>query len=99
MLASHYAPACAVVLADSVDEAMSVADEQRRAGQRVEVLDRTDDLVVAARHLYDDLRAADRAGVDVLVVVQPAADGLGHAVRDRLTKAAATRPTSSSRDD
>lgn len=97
MLASHYAPSCAVELVDDRSAAIARAEARRAGGERVEVLDRTDDLVVAAQRLYDDLRAADRAGVDVLVVVRPSAEGLGHAIRDRLTKAAATRPDSTSR--
>lgn len=97
MLASHYAPSCQVVLADDADEAVRLADDHASADRRVQILDRTDDLVAAAQRLYDDLRTADRAGVDVLVAVRPPAHGLGHAIRDRLTKAAASRPDSSSR--
>ena len=55
------------------------------------MLDRTADLVDYAQHLYADLRAADDRGLDVLVAVLPAADGLGHAIRDRLAKAASPR--------
>jgi L-threonylcarbamoyladenylate synthase len=89
MLAAHYAPDCRVLLAESaadVDRLVSAAG----AG-RVAVLDRTADLVDAARRLYDDLRRADRDGVEVLVVRMPPAEGIGHALRDRLTKAAAGR--------
>ena len=85
MLASHYAPTARVLLADSADEARQLA----AAHPGSEVLDRTDDLVDSARHLYDDLRDADRRGVSVVVAVMPPALGLGHAIRDRLTKAAA----------
>ena len=85
MLASHYAPTARVLLADSADEARLLAAAHHGA----EVLDRTDDLVESARHLYDDLRDADRRGVPVVVAVMPPALGLGHAIRDRLTKAAA----------
>ena len=86
MLASHYAPTARVLLADSADEARQLA----AAHPGAEVLDRTDDLVESARHLYDDLRDADRRGVSVVVAVMPPALGLGHAIRDRLTKAAAS---------
>lgn len=89
MLASHYAPACEVVLATDAAQAESRLAELERAGRRAGVLDRTDDLVAAARLLYADLRDADAAGLDALVVVLPAAAGLGHALRDRLFKAAA----------
>jgi L-threonylcarbamoyladenylate synthase len=88
MLASHYAPRCAVRLVDSSDDALAL-----RAGTvRSEILDLTDDLVVYARELYARLRDADDRGVGTLIAVLPPADGLGHAIRDRLTKAAAPRP-------
>lgn len=91
MLASHYAPDCHVLLAESAADLDRMVASARATGARVVALDRTDDLVVAARRLYDDLRAADRAGTEVLVVRMPPASGLGHALRDRLTKAAARR--------
>ncbi len=88
MLASHYAPRCAVRLVDSADDAAAL-----RAGTiGAEVLDLTDDLVAYARELYAILRDADDRGVGTLIAVLPPAHGLGHAIRDRLTKAAAPRP-------
>ncbi len=88
MLASHYAPRCAVRLVDSADDAMAL-----RAGTvGAEILDLTDDLVAYARELYARLRDADDRGVITLIAVLPPAEGLGHAIRDRLTKAAAPRP-------
>jgi L-threonylcarbamoyladenylate synthase len=99
MLVSHYAPACAVETVDDRDAARALADRRRADGERVGVLDRTDDLVVAARRLYADLRAADADGLDRLVVVLPPASGLGHAIRDRLFKASAARPGPTSRAD
>ena len=89
MLAAHYAPDCAVDPADDTAAADAIAAARRSAGAAVRVLDRTDDLVVAARELYADLRRADADGLDALVVVMPPAAGLGHALRDRLLKAAA----------
>ena len=47
------------------------------------------DAVDYARHLYHWLRAADAEGRGVVIAVLPPAAGLGHAVRDRLVKAAA----------
>jgi L-threonylcarbamoyladenylate synthase len=85
MLTSHYAPRTPMMLVSDRASATKLAD-----GNTV-IIDRTDDLVDAARHLYDDLRRADRAGVDRIVAVLPPATGLGHALRDRLTKAAAGR--------
>ena len=88
MLASHYAPRCEVRLVDSSDDALAL-----RAGTAgSEILDLTDDLVTYARELYARLRDADVRGVSTLIAVLPPADGLGHAIRDRLTKAAAPRP-------
>jgi len=88
MLASHYAPACAVRLVDNADDASAL-----RAGTpRSEVLDLTDDLVVYAHDLYARLRDADARGVGTIIAVLPPPIGLGHAIRDRLFKAAAPRP-------
>lgn len=91
MLASHYAPDCEVLPVDDRDAADSLAAERRGAGEHVGVVDRTDDLVVAAQRLYGDLRDADARGLDVLIVVLPPPAGIGHAIRDRVTKAAAAR--------
>jgi L-threonylcarbamoyladenylate synthase len=88
MLASHYAPRCAVRLVDDADD----ADALRAGTHGAEILDLTDDLVVYARELYARLRDADDRGVATLIAVLPPAEGLGHAIRDRLTKAAAPRP-------
>jgi L-threonylcarbamoyladenylate synthase len=88
MLPSHYAPRCAVRLVDTADDALAL-----RAGTRgAEILDRTDDLAAYARDLYSTLRDADRRGVSVIIAVLPPAEGLGHAIRDRLAKASAPRP-------
>lgn len=88
MLASHYAPSCAVRLVDDADDAVAL-----RAGTpRSEILDLTDDLARYARELYGRLRDADARGVGTVIAVLPPAVGLGHAIRDRLTKAAAPRP-------
>lgn len=88
MLASHYAPVCAVRPVDDHDDAVAL-----RAGTPgSEILDLTDDLVVYARELYARLRDADERGVSTVIAVLPPAEGLGHAIRDRLVKAAAPRP-------
>ena len=57
------------------------------------MLDGGADVAVYAHQLYAWLRAADERRLDVLVAVLPPAEGVGHAVRDRLLKAAAPRPT------
>ena len=88
MLDAHYAPRCEVRLAESLALADELAETLRRDGMHVDVLDSGNDLVGTARNLYGDLRRADERGLDVLVAVLPPARGLGHAIRDRLTKAA-----------
>ncbi|MDX2378348.1 MAG: L-threonylcarbamoyladenylate synthase [Acidimicrobiia bacterium] len=88
MLPSHYAPRCQIRLTDSGDDASAL-----RAGTpHSEILDLTDDLATYARELYASLRDADARGVGTVIAVLPSANGLGHAIRDRLTKAAAPRP-------
>ncbi len=89
MLASHYAPHCSVRLAESAHDARAMLTGVPDA----EILDITDDTVTYARELYARLRDADDRGVRTLIAVLPPAVGLGHAIRDRLTKAAA--PTTS----
>jgi len=58
----------------------------------VVVLEPVGDADGYARHLYERLRVADAAGVDVVVAVPPASDGIGAAVLDRLRRAANARP-------
>lgn len=89
MLASHYAPSCQVRLVDTPDDAFALAAGTPRS----RVLDLTDDVARYARDLYAELRRADDDAVGTLIAVLPDASGLGHAVRDRLTKAAAPRPS------
>lgn len=87
MLASHYAPACRVLLADSADDARRLASQEPNAL----LIGNTDDLVRYAQQLYDLLRRADDEGRSAVVAVMPPAAGLGHAIRDRLVKASADR--------
>jgi L-threonylcarbamoyladenylate synthase len=91
MAASHYAPGATVHLVDRRADAIAAADRFRAAGLAVSVIDGTGDLVRYARSLYADLRAADDAGVTDVIAVMPPPLGLGHAIRDRLQKAAARR--------
>jgi L-threonylcarbamoyladenylate synthase len=87
MLASHYAPHAAVLLADTPDRAHQLLAEHEGAmliGVGVEPVD-------YARQLYAWLRQADAEHRATVIAVLPPAAGMGHAVRDRLVKAAATR--------
>ncbi|RKG52034.1 threonylcarbamoyl-AMP synthase [Corallococcus sp. AB011P] len=103
-LESHYAPRAGVVLAEP-HEAVQRVEALRAQGLRVGVLgpaslslptdvqrfDVPGEPAQAARVLYARLREADEQGHDVLVACLPAASGLGIAVRDRLSRAAAPR--------
>lgn len=86
MMPSHYAPVTPMRLVDD-----RIAADTAAHGINAVVIDRTDDLVDAARHLYDDLRVADQRNADLIIAVMPPPIGLGHALRDRLTRAAAGR--------
>ena len=85
MLASHYAPNAHVVLVETTEEAAALAASSSVGW----ILDHSDDLTEYAHSLYANLRAADERGVHTIIAVMPPAIGLGHAIRDRLTKAAA----------
>jgi L-threonylcarbamoyladenylate synthase len=88
MLASHYAPSATVSLVDDRHAGDALAARLEATGDDVVLVDFGDDLVAYARHLYATLRDADVAGADHVVAVLPPARGLGHAIRDRLAKAA-----------
>lgn len=85
MLASHYAPMCEVVAVTSLEESRSYQDAD------TEVLDGSIDPVGFAGRLYAELRRCDRVGRRRVVIVLPADDGIGRAIRDRVNKAAAPR--------
>ncbi len=98
MLDSHYAPRASVHLVEGPDGAAAL--ERALAGRSVaghaaavRIIDGRDDLVAWARTLYADLRRADDDGIDHIIAVRPPAEGLGHALRDRLGKAAASSST------
>ena len=88
MLESHYAPTAHIELVDDAAHAAALL----AATPHSEILDLSDDLVTYAHDLYARLRDADVREVGTLIAVMPPAQGLGHAIRDRLTKAAAPRP-------
>jgi L-threonylcarbamoyladenylate synthase len=52
----------------------------------------SDDIRVAAQQLYGALRDLDDAGFELIIAALPAAVGIGEAIVDRVTKAAAPRP-------
>ena len=96
----HYAPDCDVAVADDVAAtAASLLAEGRRVGAvapagvplpaGVLVLARYPDLATLARSLYDALREAEAAGVEVVVLPRVPTRGLGRAIADRIARAAA----------
>ncbi|MGH9049217.1 MAG: L-threonylcarbamoyladenylate synthase [Acidimicrobiia bacterium] len=104
-LPSHYSPRARVVLVGAADVTERAARELA-SGRRVGVLGekRPDNLPAGvvvlesprdadeyARVLYARLRAADDAGLEVVLAVAPAEVGVGTAVADRLRRAAGAR--------
>ncbi|HEY6533764.1 MAG TPA: L-threonylcarbamoyladenylate synthase [Acidimicrobiales bacterium] len=105
MLASHYAPKARVVVADEASVVAVAAEAVSTAVGRVGVLAPTvtdglgPEIVELepaggpeeyARLLYARLRQADRLQIEILVCVPPPARGVGVAVADRLSRAAAS---------
>jgi L-threonylcarbamoyladenylate synthase len=98
MLASHYAPATRLRLnATTVEpnEALlafgpTLPRGAERAGAVLN-LSPTGDLVEAAANLFAHLRALDRAGAHAIAAMPVPREGLGEAINDRLTRAAARR--------
>jgi len=98
-LASHYAPVRPVRLnATTVapDEAL-LAFGPRPPGGATKTLNLSPsgDLEEAAANLFTMLRALDRAEVRAIAVMPMPRDGLGEAIHDRLSRAAAPRPATS----
>ena len=89
MLQNHYQPACKVFLVNTDDEGQLLKDTLVSQYDRIRILDRCDNLPLYATLLYSDLRQADTDLIQVLITVLPENNGLGAAIRDRLTKAAA----------
>ena len=87
MLASHYAPVARVVLCETPDQAENLSAQSEMQGVKTRMLWH-EDVGKYAEHLYSDLRAADEESCEVVFAVLPGADGIGLAIRDRLTKAA-----------
>ena len=99
---SHYAPRARVILA-SWDDVQQRLEEWQQHTKRVGLLAPhlpnvlpknvtwlrlTQNIDEQSHELYHSLRQADHLGLEVLVVVMPADEGVGRAVRDRLRRAA-----------
>lgn len=98
MLASHYAPGAAVRL-NAVEirpgEALLAFGQRRAQGSEHAAtmlnLSPTGDLREAATNLFSYLQELDRRGAAVIAVERIPVSGLGEAINDRLSRAAAPR--------
>jgi L-threonylcarbamoyladenylate synthase len=102
----HYAPSARVLLADerSVDDVIAAAPDGELgvvslgsvdvdALRPVHRLVAPGDVDEYAQVLYSALRRADELGLAAVVAVLPSEEGVGHAIRDRLRRAARSHPT------
>ena len=89
MLLAHYAPIARVQLCESLAQAEEEKQKLVAQGISTEVL-HYENVTTYALSLYDNLRSADLHGTDVVIAVLPPNTGMGVAIRDRLTKAAAS---------
>lgn len=97
-LASHYAPSAPLRLNASQPrpgEAYLAFGPDLRKGDRIANLSAEGDLHEAAANLFAMLRALDQPGIAGIAVAPIPGRGLGAAINDRLTRAAAPRPLSS----
>jgi L-threonylcarbamoyladenylate synthase len=103
MLASHYAPGAMVrINAQDVvaSEALLAFGPQRAKNAEGAVavlnLSETGDLREAASNLFSHLQALDRSGAKMIAVEPIPYEGLGEAINDRLSRAAAPRDSGAS---
>lgn len=91
MLPSHYAPRARVETFADIAELADRRDQLVRQAVNVEILPHPEDLYEYSKRLYASLRECDARGANVILALLPPEEGLGRAIRDRLTKAAADR--------
>jgi L-threonylcarbamoyladenylate synthase len=101
MMASHYAPSAAVRMnarAVRNGEALLAFGPTRAEGAEAAFaalnLSPTSDLREAAKNLFSFLHELDRSGAPTIAVEPVPMDGLGEAINDRLSRAAAPRDSS-----
>lgn len=99
-LASHYAPTAQVRLdATTVNEnegVLAFGEPALATNGPLINLSPSGDLIEAASNLFAALRALDAAGVAAIAVMPIPPHGLGDAINDRLRRASAPRPHSTS---
>jgi L-threonylcarbamoyladenylate synthase len=95
MLASHYAPKARLRLdaqaAQPGEALLAFGPAPAFAGPTLNLSPRGD-LIEAATNLFSHLRALDASGAATIAVMTLPQDGLGEAINDRLTRAAAPKP-------
>ena len=90
----HYAPKAEMIIykGDREKAALAMAEEKLRrveCGQKVEIIIYDDEEPEkAAREFFAQLRACDKAGVDVILAAALKEDGVGFAVMNRMFKSA-----------
>jgi L-threonylcarbamoyladenylate synthase len=96
MLASHYAPKAKLRLdaeaARAGEELLAFGAHAPAAGMTLNLSPRGD-LIEAAANLFSHLRALDASGAAAIAVMKVPREGLGEAINDRLTRAAAPKPS------
>ena len=88
MTLKHYAPRASVELFENPAELQTRADNLRSEGKRVGVLNTASSIERLAQTVFAQLRDLDTQGVEMILCLLPAPQGLGLAVRDRLLRAA-----------
>jgi L-threonylcarbamoyladenylate synthase len=94
MLASHYAPKARLRLdavAAQPDEALLAFGPAPLANGMTLNLSPRGDLIEAAANLFSHLRALDASGAKSIAVMKVPHEGLGEAINDRLSRAAAPK--------
>ncbi|MET3599488.1 L-threonylcarbamoyladenylate synthase [Martelella mangrovi] len=98
MMVSHYAPTATVRLdATRVEDGEALVlfgpqtIENAYAARATFQLSETSDLAEAASRLYDTMKLADASGARVIAFAPVPKDGIGEAINDRLSRAAAPR--------
>lgn len=94
MLKSHYAPNASVRLnarEPNIGEAFIGFGELQGEGDNCRNLSSTGDLAEAAKNLFQYLRELDGTGAATIAVAPIPNEGIGIAINDRLTRAAADR--------
>lgn len=87
----HYAPKADVkiIIGDRTEEVLKEEkDKAKQTGLKIAELNYNGDSRLAAHNFFTDLREADRAGVDIILVIGLETKELGYSVMNRMVKSA-----------